>query len=214
MPKVSIHRAHRTDGAANRMAQHHRLQTECAYGVFQLFDCFRGRVHRDDGGGRDPVGVGAILVGDVAIEGTAGSAAQFFIFDRADEQAGGRIENREVEAKLVEPLVKQPRQDRGSAVERVLAGNDPEGFLRDAGLAPLGGSHAQRIADPVIGPLHRIGDPLSANFLEILENRWAELYVVSVGIDYGIAELFADRPGRFIWMHERTSLKRPTAVGL
>jgi hypothetical protein len=96
-------------------------------------------MHRNRRCGGPAIAELAKLAGNIQVESAASSATNLLFRDVRYREACGRIEDREIEAELVESFVQEARQQGRGAVKRVLCRNAPEGFLGAAGLRPLAG---------------------------------------------------------------------------
>ena len=112
------------------------LKPSFADRVVELRDRLVGRVHRDLRDRRHAVGVREVDLGVERVERAARHLAQLGVEDRERREPAARVEHREVDAELVEPLVEQARQVRGGAVERVRGGQAPPRRARGPELAP------------------------------------------------------------------------------
>src|SRR5215472_4440661 len=101
--------------------------------------------------------------------------------------------------------MKKSRQDGGRAIEGVLGGDDPEGFLRNTRFTALGGGHPDGVADPVVRPLERVGDALPGDFFQVFKDRRTELDVMTVRIDDRISETIVNRSRGWMSIHAPTS---------
>jgi hypothetical protein len=188
------------------MAHHGDFQAELADRVAELVDGLLGRVHRDDRGGRDAIGEIAELVRDIHVEGAAHRAAHLVVLDPRRDQSRARIENREIEAELIETLVEQPRDDSGRAIERVLRRLHPETLGGDAEVGPFRGHHPDRRADAMVRRDERVGDARSGDASQVVDDRGAELDVVAVGIDHRMTQACADLLRSWMGGHRRNPL--------
>ena len=151
-----------------------------------------GRVHRNDRGrGHAVAQVAEVVRGDDVV-GANHRAPGVVVADARHAQAGGRVDDREVGAELVEPLVEQARHHRGGAIERVLRLAAPEGGLGDAPAPPLGDRHAQRIARGLHGGEEAVGGLVAADLAHPLAEDGVEFDPVAVAVDDRMFEARAD----------------------
>ena len=147
-------------GARDDAAHHHGLESEPLDRVVQLVDCLFGREHGDHGDRFEPVTELGESFRVIRVERACRGLANFVVRASKHGQAVARIEQREVDADLVEPCVHQLRQRRGHPVEGVLGRvpvEDPyrhESFVRgEAGaVKPLQTAHqllARLLADEI-----------------------------------------------------------------
>src|SRR5208282_2861846 len=122
-------------------------------------------------------------------------------------QSGAWVEYGEIETEFVEALIEQARNDPGRAIERVLRRLYPEALCREAPVTALRGHHSDRGGDAVMRRDEGIGDARSGHFLDVVNDRGAELDVVAVGVDHRMIETRADLPGTLMTGH-RPNLPR------
>ena len=125
-------------GTADERRHHHDFEAELG-DVFEFFDSLGRGVHRDARGRRHAIGKFAENIGVIIVEAAADRAAQFFVADMRGEKALAGIQNRIVEAHLVEALVQQLRQRGGGAVVGIAGRIRPPYRTRRALIAALGG---------------------------------------------------------------------------
>ena len=113
-------------------AEHADLGAELLGDEFELGDRLFRVVHRDDRGRRHPVAEILEIVGRDDVVGADHRAPRRVVLDARQAQPGGRIDDREIGADLVQPLIEQMRHHRGGAVERVAGLAGPEARHRDA----------------------------------------------------------------------------------
>ena len=114
--------------------EHERLEPERGREL-ELLDRFVGRVHRDHAGRDHAITEPGEHLGVVEVVRARRRAPQLVVAharQRDHLQAGARVDDREVEADLVESLVEQARQHGGAAVERVLGRYRPPHRYRRA----------------------------------------------------------------------------------
>ena len=73
--------------------------------MVEFFQSFLWRMHRDTCGRRHPIGILAENIGVIIVKTAADRAAQFVILNVSREQTLAWIEDREIEAHLVQPAV-------------------------------------------------------------------------------------------------------------
>src|SRR5713101_4078207 len=112
----------RLDRPANQTLHHHRLESKLLDHKLEFVDSVLGRAHRDVGGWREPVFESVEKIRGHQVVGARCGETQFIVLDTGEEERERRIGDGEVEADLAHPLVEQPRQHRGGAVERVARG--------------------------------------------------------------------------------------------
>ena len=98
-------------------AHDHRLEAEHADGVVELGDRLVRGERRDDGDGLETVTVVGEHSGVVRVQGAGRRLAKLVVGVAEHGQARGRVEEREVEADLLEASVEQLGQHHGHAVD-------------------------------------------------------------------------------------------------
>ena len=167
----------------------------------KFLDRFFGRVHRDHADAGHAVFETGEHVGVVEVVRTGRRPAQFVVAharQRDHLEAEARVDDRVVEADLVEALVQQPRQHRGAPVEGVLGGNGPPHRNRSPVVEPLLRGHVEgaaavaHVADPLLR------HPGATDLAEVLEEHRHHLELVRVGVHDGMVEarLELTRPRR------------------
>ena len=173
-------------------AEHAHLRPELLRDVFELRDGLIRRVHRNDRGRGHPVAELPEIFRGHDIVGAHDRSPGGIIVDSRQAQAGGRVDDREIGAELVETLVEQTGHHRGGAIERVFRLPAPEGGLGDTPSPPLGDRHAQRVAR---GP-HRgeeaVGGLVAANLSHAVAENGIEFDPVTVTVDDRVAQARAD----------------------
>ncbi len=145
--------------------------------------------HRDQ-----PVGVGGVLLGQVGVERGRHGLAQLGIADVDGDEAVGRVQDGDVEAELIEPVVEQAREHRGRPVEGVAGGDAPPRGLDDA-MAP-----AQLVADSLERPtavddgVEALRQRLAGQLDQQVPDEGKELDQVSVAVDDRVVQLGPDAP--------------------
>jgi hypothetical protein len=94
--------------------------------MLEFLDGFLGRMHRDDRGWRQAVGIFTEDIRVKSVEGAAGRPAQLTFADMWRTEPGGWIQQGKVDS-LVKSLMQQLRKSRGGAVELFLMGNAHQG---------------------------------------------------------------------------------------
>ena len=160
--------------AGHVAAEHADLRAQLPGDEFQFGDRLVGGVHRDDRRRGQPVAELGEIIGRDDVVGADHGAAGGVVLNARKAQPGGRVDDDEIEAELVEAVVKQARHHRGGAVERVLRLAAPERRLADALGAPLGGRHRQRVA----GRPHRLQKAVRGQVAADLAHLVAEHRIV------------------------------------
>ncbi|MGR6999032.1 hypothetical protein ACU686_14285 [Yinghuangia aomiensis] len=162
--------------------------------MVEFGDGFLGGEHGDRGDRGETVAVGAVDLGVVAVECAREGAAQLVVGKLGHREAVGGVEDREVDADLVEALVHQVRQHAGGAVEGVGGRDSPHGGGVDAQVAALGA-----VGDgtaPVGGVAHLLehGGEVGAGVLgDEVAHQGQVFDQVAVAVDDGVVEPAADR---------------------
>src|SRR5947209_4342307 len=114
--------------------------------MFELGDRLLRRMHRDRADRRNAIGVFRPRIDRELVEGVTSSAAQFLVADiRREELAMGWIKNRKIEPHRFEPIMHQPRDERGREIDRVLDREAPPRGLTRATIEPLLSRHLRKI---------------------------------------------------------------------
>ena len=149
-------------------------------------------VHRDDRGRRHAVLQILEVLGRDDVVGTDNGAPCRVILDARQAQPGGRIDDREIGADLVEPLVEEMRHHRRRAVISVAGLASPEARHRHPAPAALLDAHQQRVA----GHRHRGEEPvrrqITAHLAHLLTEHRIVLDPMAVAVDDRVIELGAD----------------------
>ena len=185
---------------ATGMAGHHDgLEAELADGVAQHGDGVIRIVHRHDGTHRHAVGVRRVEAADPSIDRLGHRRGNVGVGDLEQAERHRRIEDGEVDAHLVEPLVEQPRQVRGGAIAGVPTlpapprrHGPPLAPHRRVVAAADRDRCVERAADLPV-PVAQIGAALVLQVRHdlVVEQR-AELDEVAVGIDDRVIEAGPD----------------------
>ena len=129
----------RRQTGAHAAAEHADLRAELRGDEFEFGDRLLGVVHRDDRGRGQPVAEPVEIIGRDDVVGADHGAPGLVVLDARQAQPGGRIDDREIDADLVEPGIEHFRHHRGGAVECVLGLTVPEIRLGDAAPARSSG---------------------------------------------------------------------------
>jgi hypothetical protein len=158
-------------------------------------------VHRDDRGRGQPVFKAGEILGRNDVVGADHGAAGGVVLDARQAEPGGRIDDREIEADLVQPVVQHLRHHRGGAVERVLGLAVPEIRHRHALLPPLLGGHLQCVG----GGLQRCQKPVRREIAAGLAHFLAEyrrvFEPVAVAVNDGMLQIGANFRGAPVGAH-------------
>ena len=131
------------DRPAHAAAEHADLRAELLGDELQFLDRLLRRVHRDDRGRGQLVGeVLEVVVGD-DVEAADHRAAGRVVGDARDAEPGGRVDDAEIDAELVEPVVQHPGHHGRRAVAGVGRLPAPEPLHRDAAFGALLGGQAR-----------------------------------------------------------------------
>jgi glucokinase len=107
------------DRPAHAAAEHADLGAELLRDEFELGDCLLRRVHRDHRGRGQPVAeLGEIIRGH-DVEPADHGVPGLVVGDARDAEPGGRVDDAEIDAELVEPVVQHLGHHRRRAVAGV-----------------------------------------------------------------------------------------------
>ena len=171
--------------------EHDGLEPQRLDGMLQLLDGLLGVLHGDSRRGGHTVGVLAVEVGQVGVEGSTEDSAELVVIDEpVPAQPRGWVQNGEVHAQLIHALVQQTGEMGGGAVEGVSRPHPPGG-----GCAPLlpplllGHGPPAIVGLPGVEPLNHSA---AAHVLDVIQEQRGHLQDVPVGVDDGVLELSAD----------------------
>ena len=151
-----------------------------------------GVMHRDDRGRRHAVLELLEIARRHDVVGADHGAAGRVVHDARQPQPGGRIDDREIGADLVEPLIQQMRDHRRGAVVGVAGLAGPEAGHRYAPPLALGDAQHQRVA----GRRHRLEEPVgrevAAHLAHLLGEDRIVLDPMAVAVNDRVVQLGAN----------------------
>ena len=208
---------HRLDTAAHEAGNEHRLEAQLPHRVLQSGDRLLGSVHRHHRRRGEPVGDVGERLGVISVERPACRLAELGVLGAQEGHPHRRVDDREVEAELVEARAQQPGEGRRGQVEGVARRERPP---RESG-APLPGPLL--VGEQVPGQLQaerrarRRGVDRDALGAHVCGQSRPELEGVAVGVDHGMAQPLADlrrRQGSLAQTgHRRRCLRPPPVTG-
>ena len=209
--RIGVGRRDRSEAPRHAAAEHAHLRPQFLRHVFELGDRLVRRVHGNDCGRGHPVAQIAEVVGGDDVVGANDRPPGVVIADSRHAQAGGRVDDREIGAKLIKALVEQARHHRGRAIERVLGLTAPEGRLGDAPALSFGDRHAQRVARGLHRGEESVGGPIAANLSHSLAEDGVEFDPVTVTVDHRMVQARTDLCCRLMTIsaHVRSSPGQP-----
>ena len=149
-------------------------------------DRLLGRVHWHQGGDREPVAIGPVLLGHELVVSAAQDDSLLIVQQLQEGDAHRRIEDCEIDAGLLEPVVVALRGgDRGVVLG---ARWNVPGVRKDTGPAPL--LHGE-ILDVALPVQHPFEEGAVAVVPYVVEEDGEDLDDVAVAIDHGVVELMA-----------------------
>jgi hypothetical protein len=184
---------------AGRVPQHqpadqHRAQPELDHGVLELGDRLIRCVRRDHRNGEQPICVVRVDLGVVAVARARDAATHLLVVEGHRDETERRVEDGEIEADLVEPLVQEARQHRRGAVEGVARRHAPPARPRHAGRRA---ARSRRAGGSIDGPSINRSKPAPRPRATELDHEVAhereELHEVAVAVDDGMVEPGPDR---------------------
>ncbi len=181
-------------GPQHEPTEQERSQPERAVGVLELGDCFLRCVRRDDPHGAQAIAVRRVALRVVPIACPRQRATHLVVVECHRHQTQRRVQQREVDADVVEALVQQLRQHRGGAIERVHTRQRPPSRTAVTHGAPsriVHCAHERRAADHLVEPARDVVAGLVGN--QIPHQRH-ELDAMTVGVDHGVIESSANCP--------------------
>ena len=186
---------------AHAAAEHADLRAELLGDELKFLDRLVRRVHRDHRDRGQPVAeVLEIIVGD-DVEAADHRAPGRVVGDARDAEPGGRVDDAEIDAELVEPVVQHPGHHRRRAVARVGRLPAPEPLHRDAAFRALRGGHAERIRDAALRLQEPVGAEVARDLADLLGKDRGVLDPMPVAVDDGVRETLADFFGRLVRAH-------------
>ena len=177
---------------------HRDLQAK-ARRVFEFGDRLVGRMHRDCGGRRDPV---AELSADLRVHRVQRATCDpphLAVVNRRQRESERGIQDRKIDAEIVQPAVQQPRRHHGREVVRVV-GDAPPCAAHVAGVA-ISARAGRMLAKLAIVALEH---PAAADLLKIFVEERGGLDQMPVGVDHRMIEPVAERShlrDSFRWSH-------------
>ena len=171
---------------------HHDFQPEFLHHVLEFRARLLRRMHRDHRRGRHAVGKFSEKFRDEPVERAAGRAPRLVIGMKRNTQPGGRIQHGEIHSEFVEAFVKQPRQNLGRAIARVLRRQRPECFLRAPPVLALFFRRRQSLRHPAVERAKSLDGAAAAEFFQLLDDDRPELQPMPVGIDHRMLETRAN----------------------
>ena len=161
--------------------------------VLELVDRLVGGVHGDLGDGEQPVGELGEHAGVEPVERPARAAAVALVVEVAEQEPEARVDDADVDAELVEPLVQEAGEHGGGAVDGEL---HPAVAPRSACDAPVGallGGEAVPVDDRTEGARgaaqHRLAVEAHALLDQLPGQGREELDGVTVDVDHRVVEL-------------------------
>ena len=179
--------------ARHAAAEHADLRAELLGDEFEFGDRLLGVVHRDDRGRGQPVAEPVEIIGRDDVVGADHRAPGLVVLDARQAQPGGRIDDREIDADLVEPLVEHLRHHRRGAVERVLGLAVPEirAARRRAGARSAGCSLSASVVDLQRGE-EPVGRLVAAGLAHLFAEDRGVFEPMSVAVDDRVRQVRAD----------------------
>ena len=172
--------------ARDAAAEHADLGAELLGHEVEFGDGFVRREHRDHRRRRQPVAeLGEVFRRD-DIEAADHGAPGLVVGDARDAEAGGWIDDAEIDAELVEPVVEHARHHRRGAVARVGRLAAPVALHGDAALLAFGDRQAERVGDAPLGGQEAVRRLVAGDLAHALGEDRAVFDPVSVGIDDGM----------------------------
>ena len=181
--------------AGDAAAEHAHLGAQLPGHEFELGQRLLGRVHRDHRGRGQPVAELGEIIGADDVEAADHRAPGLAVGDAVNAEPGGRVDDAEIEAELIEAVVEHARHHRGGAVAGIGRLPAPIAFHADATALALLDREVQRIGDP---PLRR-DKPVSRLVAGRLAHFFSEdrrvLDPMPVAVDDRMAEFRMDLLG-------------------
>ena len=178
--------------ARHAAAEHADLRAELPGDEFEFGDRLLGGVHRDDRGRGQPVAEPVEIIGRDDVVGADHGASGLVVLDARQAQPGGRIDDREIDADLVEPGVEHFRHHRRRTVERVLGLTVPEIRLRDAAPGALGRLQLEGVGRRFEGGEEPVGPLVAAGLAHLFAEDRGIFEPMSVAVDDRVRQVRAD----------------------
>jgi hypothetical protein len=175
------------------VGDHDDLHAQLAHRVGGFLDGLLRSVDRDHRGGGDAGTIGREHLRVHPVHRARAGAAQLLVGIAHVEETQGGVEQAEVDAEVVQPLVEEARDHGGGAVEGI------------GGLAPPGGPVLPPVSPLLAAPLvpaglrlllhEMVGHRRARHLPEIVEEDRHRLQPVAVAVDDGMVEPGADGGG-------------------
>ena len=172
--------------ARDAAAEHADLGAELLGHEVEFGDGFVRREHRDHRRRCQPVAeLGEVFRGD-DIEAADHGAPGLVVGDARDGKTGRRIDDAEIDAELVEPVVEHARHHRRGAVARVGRLATPIAFHGHATLLAFGNRQAECVGDAPLGGDETIGRLVARHLAHTLGEDRVVLDPMAVAVDDGM----------------------------
>jgi hypothetical protein len=148
-------------------------------------------MHRDYRDRRHPVGMIHEQVGVIIVQGPASHPPHVVFEERLHADRRARIQNREIKADFVQPLVQQIGKPRSREIESIRGRKSEEGRTLDPGFPALAQTqpvpvHASKRLTRGCGKIgHRL---LASGFDDVFPQDWTVFGEMSVGVNHRMVE--------------------------
>jgi len=191
--------------ALNAAREHADFRAELLGGEIHLRDRLIRRVHGDDRRGGETVPELLEILGGDDVEAADDGAAGLVVGDAVDAESRRRIDDREVDADLLEAVVEHPRHHRGGAVASIGRLARPIGLHGDATLLALRDRELERVGNALLAldePVRRL---VAGNLAHPLREDREIFEPVAVGVDDRMLEAGTDFSGIAMRAHDPPS---------
>src|SRR5215472_1025435 len=93
--------------------------------VFELFNCFLGRVHGNDGGRRQTIAESRSHIRAHSIQRAARRTPELLVFYPDQRKPNRSVEDRIIESEFIQSVIQQPGQHSGGMIRRIGGRHSP-----------------------------------------------------------------------------------------
>ena len=148
-------------------------------------------MHRNDRRRGQPIAELGEILGRHDVEAADDRPAGLRVGNARNAETGGRVDDAEIDAELVEPVIQHLRHHRGGAVARIGGLPSPIALHRGAARFALLYGLAQRIGDAALRGDEAVRPLVADHLAHALGEDRRVLDPVAVAIDDRVADLFA-----------------------
>ena len=201
-------------GSRDAAAEHANLGAELLGDELQLLDRLLRRMHRNDRRRGQPVAELAEIVRGDDVEAADHRTARRLIGDARDAEPGGRVDDAEIDAQFVEPVIQHLRHHRGGAVAGVGRLPPPIALHPDAALLALVDRQPQRVGNEALLCEEAVGALVADRLAHLLGEYRGVFDPMTVAVDDRMGQLGTDFFRLPIAMRAHALLRRGSSLGL